>query len=129
MICEICLTQPYSSVGETQTHNADILKSLADKFNLTYNAFGTTISDEDGPSSGTLTLSNAFEDGLGPAPVTPTSKDAAPYHLLSGTIKATYNSHRSLQGTDTIVVGPGMSSGNTGEQRMSCIDRRRLLII
>ncbi|TFK31147.1 hypothetical protein BDQ12DRAFT_694504 [Crucibulum laeve] len=102
-----------SSVGEVRAHDTKLLKSLASKFNLTYNAFGSRISEEGASSSGSLTLSDAFHLGLEPAPVTPTGKDAAPYQLLSGTIKATYNSHRSLVGRDTINVAPGMMSGNT----------------
>jgi Gly-Xaa carboxypeptidase len=94
--------------------DSNLLNSLAEKFNLTYEAFGKKLTQEGAASSGTLTLSDAFHDALEPAPVTPTGKDAAPYQLLSGTIKATYNSHRSLQGADTIVVAPGMPSGNTG---------------
>lgn len=91
------------------------MKPLADKFNLTYNAFGSRISEEGASASGSLTLSDAFAGGLEPAPVTPTGKDAAPYRLLSGTIKAAYNSHRSLTGSDTITVVPSMMSGNTGK--------------
>lgn len=103
-----------SSVGEVKAHDSNLLKSLAKDFNLTYEAFGKKLTLDDTTSSGTLTLSNAFQSHLEPAPVTPTGKDAAPYQLLSGTIKATYNSHRSLQGGDTITVAPGMPSGNTG---------------
>ena len=91
------------------------MKPLADKFNLTYDAFGSRISEEGVSASGSLTLSDAFVRGLEPAPVTPTGKDAAPYRLLSGTIKAVYNSHRSLTGSDTITVVPSMMSGNTGK--------------
>lgn len=91
------------------------MKPLADKFNLTYDAFGSRISEEGASASGSLTLSDAFAGGLEPAPVTPTGKDAAPYRLLSGTIKAAYNSHRSLTGSDTITVVPSMMSGNTGK--------------
>jgi Gly-Xaa carboxypeptidase len=87
------------------------LIKLASHYNLTFNAFGQNIGP-DVPSSGTLTLSDAYIPGLEPAPVTPS--DAAPYQLLSGTIKATYNSHRSLQGSDNIYVAPGMMTGNTG---------------
>ncbi|KAG2121218.1 hypothetical protein BD769DRAFT_1671694 [Suillus cothurnatus] len=72
------------------------------------------ISNEDAPSYGTLILSTAFGDGLEPAPVTPSGEDAAPFQLLSGTIKATYNSHRNISGSDAIIVSPGIMSGNTG---------------
>ncbi|KAG5647466.1 hypothetical protein DXG03_009397 [Asterophora parasitica] len=106
-----------SSVGETQAHDAKIIEGLAEKFNLTFNAFGTKLSKEafGAPSSGSLTLSDAHPGtALEPAPITPTlGKEATPYKLLSGTIKATYNSHRDLTGANEIVVSPGMMSGNT----------------
>ena len=89
---------------------------------MTYNAFGSRISEEGAPASGSLTLSDAYDAGLDPAPVTPTGKDAAPYQLLSGTIKATYNAHRSLSDEDeSIIVAPGMMSGNTGILSCSCL--------
>lgn len=105
---------PSSSIEETKTHDTALLTKLASQFNLTYNAFGTEISEKGAPSSGTLTLSDAFGRAFAPAPVTPTRENAAPYQLLSGTIKAAYNSHRSLEGNDNIFVAPGMPSGNTG---------------
>jgi len=61
-----------------------------------------------------LTLSDAYGGGLEPAPITPTGKDAAPYLLFSGTIKATYNAHRSLvDDSESIIVAPSLMSGNT----------------
>ncbi|KAG6857473.1 hypothetical protein H0H87_003540 [Tephrocybe sp. NHM501043] len=102
-----------SSVAEVKAHDAELLQAIAEKFNLTYNAFGKVLSAEGVPSSGSLTLSDAFGNSLEPAPATPTSTDAIPWNLLSGTIKATYNSHRSLSGSDEIIVSPGMPSGNT----------------
>lgn len=104
-----------SSLKDTKARDTELLKSLAHEFNLTYTAFGQHITGGDGPSQGTLTLQDAFHDGLEPAPVTPTGNDAAAYQLLSGTIKATYNSHRSLSGTDNVIVAPGMMTGNTGQ--------------
>lgn len=100
-----------SSLQATMDHDTQLLKDLAQKFNLSYTAFGEKLSG-DKPAYGTLTLSDAWGAALAPAPITPT--DAAPYQLLSGTIKATYNSHRSLQG-DNVAVAPGIMSGNTGE--------------
>ncbi|KAG6897438.1 hypothetical protein C0992_001599, partial [Termitomyces sp. T32_za158] len=104
-----------SSVGEIKTHDAELLSRLAKEFNLTYTAFGKELSVEGAPSAGKLTLSDAFGTALEPAPVTSTTPDAVPWYILSGTIKATYDSHRSLAGANEIIVGPGMPSGNTGE--------------
>ena len=96
-------------------HDTNLLKHLGQEFNLTYTAFGRLISKKGSRASGTLTLSDAFHEGLEPAPVTPTGKDAGPYQLLSGTIKATYNIHRSLpSSSDSIIVAPSIMSGNTG---------------
>ncbi len=97
-----------------QQRDADVLKHLAKEFNLTYTAFGSAISTNDGPTAGTLTLTEAWGTPLEPAPVTPTDEDSAPWRLLSGTIKATFNAHRGLDGESNIFVSPGIMSGNTG---------------
>ncbi|KAI0038762.1 carboxypeptidase S [Auriscalpium vulgare] len=99
-----------SSLKAVQERDTDLLKHLAHKFNLTYTAFGASVSPQDGPAYGTLELADAWGTALGPAPVTPT--DQAPFLLLSGTIKATYNAYRGIEG-DNIVVSPGIMSGNT----------------
>ncbi|EMD39065.1 hypothetical protein CERSUDRAFT_112759 [Gelatoporia subvermispora B] len=98
-----------SSVDEVKKHDTALLKKLAGEFNLSVTAFGDDLS-QGAPAYGTLTLSDAWGTALAPAPDTPV--DAAPYALLSGTIKATYNAHRDLQG-DNIIVSPGIMSGNT----------------
>jgi Gly-Xaa carboxypeptidase len=103
-----------SSLDEVKAHDTKLLKELAKDFNLTYTAFGSKLTAEGAPAKGTLTLSDAFNGGLEPAPVTPSGPDAAPYQLLSGTIKATYNAHRGMEPeTDAIIVAPSMMSGNT----------------
>ncbi|KAG2157823.1 uncharacterized protein EDB93DRAFT_1238610 [Suillus bovinus] len=102
-----------SSLATTKVRDIELLKSLANHFNLSYMAFDSHISEADAPSYGTLTLSTAFGDGLEPAPVTPSGEEAAPFRLLSGTIKAAYNSHRNTSGSDAIIVSPGIMSGNT----------------
>ncbi|THH17842.1 hypothetical protein EW146_g3057 [Bondarzewia mesenterica] len=99
----------YSSVAEIMRRDMELLKPLAERFNLTYTAFGTAISPEDAPAYGSLTLRDPWVSALEPAPVTPTGPDAIPYRILSGTIKATYNGHRGLEG-DNIVVTPGHST-------------------
>jgi len=97
-----------------QQRDADVLKHLAKALNLSYTAFGSVIFPEDDKSAGTLTLSDAWDDALEPAPVTPTSEDSAPWKLFSGTIKATYNAHRGLDGADNIFVASGIMTGNSG---------------
>ncbi|KAI0272776.1 carboxypeptidase S [Gloeopeniophorella convolvens] len=107
-----------SSVAAVQDRNADILKSLAEEFNLNFTAFGTVNSPEDADYAGTLTLLDRPGTSLEPAPVTPTDEDSAPWQLLSGTIKATYNAHRGLEGEDNVIVSPGIMPGNTGRPRV-----------
>ncbi|KAG2157824.1 uncharacterized protein EDB93DRAFT_1124887 [Suillus bovinus] len=102
-----------SSVTATKTHDTELLISLASQFNLSYTAFGARITDADAPAFGTLTLSEAYTHGLEPAPVSPTGHDALPYRLLSGTIRAAYNSHRGLTNDDSLIISPGIMSGNT----------------
>ena len=109
----------YSSLGELKSRDTTLLQSLATKFNLSYTAFGVSQSDKDAPAYGTLTLSEPFHPGLEPAPVTPI--DEEPYQLLSGTIRAAYNAHRSLEG-DNISVAPSIMSANTGKLDRSCVD-------
>jgi len=101
-----------SSLSAVQQRDIHILKHLAKEFNLTFTAFGTDITCDGGPTAGKLTLTDAWGTALEPAPVTPTD-DSAPWQLLSGTIKATYNAHRGLDGADNIFVSPGIMSGNT----------------
>jgi len=103
-----------SSVAAVQQRDIDILKQLAREFNLTYTAFGSEISTDNGAATGTLTLTEAWctqRPPLVPAPITPFGEDSAP---LSGTIKATFNAHRGLDGADNIFVSPGIMTGNTG---------------
>lgn len=109
-----------SAVAAVKERDASLLKHLAKEFNLTYTAFGSAITKEDGPSAGTLTLTDAWGTALEPAPITPTGEDSAPWQLLSGTIKATYNAHRGLEGQDNVFVSPGIMAGNTGWCTGSC---------
>jgi Gly-Xaa carboxypeptidase len=104
-----------SSVAAVQQRDTLVLKHLAKEFNLTYTAFGSAISTQDGPAAGALVLSELWRTGLEPAPVTPSDEDSAPWRLFSGTIKATFNAHRDLDGPNNIFVSPGIMSGNTGE--------------
>ena len=87
---------------------------------MTFNAFGETLHNG---SSGTLTLSDAFGHALEPAPVTPT--DEAPYKLLSGTIRATYDSRRHADTNEDIKIAPGIMPGNTGKRLLLIVPRQK----
>ncbi|KAI6041919.1 hypothetical protein EDC04DRAFT_1140559 [Pisolithus marmoratus] len=109
-----------SSITQIKASDIELLKPLASKFNLAYSAFGESISYDNHFANtsayGNLTLSEAFgKAGFEPAPVTPTEgDDAAPYKILSGSIKAAFNKHRGIEGDDgAIVVSPGVMSGST----------------
>ncbi|KAK7032737.1 carboxypeptidase S [Favolaschia claudopus] len=107
-----------SSVDAVHQHNTAVLRPLAERFNLSFNAFGVLIPEFDVPASGHLTLSD-LSQGLEPAPVTPTTgENSAPYQLLSGTIRATYASRHGASVGDpaTVIVAPSMMTGNTDTQ-------------
>ncbi|KAF6761486.1 carboxypeptidase s [Ephemerocybe angulata] len=100
-----------SSLSAVQKRYEDILKPLARKHGMPFEAFGERIAD--GSSPYYLIVSNATAHGVDPAPFSPTRPEDAPFQLLSGTIKATYSVHRHLKNVDEVVVAPGMMPGNT----------------
>lgn len=80
-----------SSIAELQNYLTALFTPLAHKFNLTLNAFDSTLAQSSStsyPSSGTLTLTDAWGTGLEPAPPTPVGVNAEPWKVLMGTIKA-----------------------------------------
>ncbi|KAJ6470207.1 carboxypeptidase S [Mycena vitilis] len=102
-----------SSVNATTTRDAELVRDLAARFNLSVTVYGeklTSVADA-AAAYGTLELTAPFT--LEPAPVSPA--DAAPFRLLAGTIRATFRAARA--GTDEkekeIFVTPGMMTGNT----------------
>ena len=103
-----------SSVAAVQEHDTEVLIGIAQQYNLSLTAFGKQISKEDVPTYGKLTLSDAWDASLAPAPITPTGT-AAPFQLIAGTVKATYDRHRGLKDSNGVVVSPGHMSGNTGQ--------------
>ncbi|THH02683.1 hypothetical protein EW026_g205 [Hermanssonia centrifuga] len=106
----------HCSIEDVQKHDTELLKHLASAFNLSYTAFGQKITEPDVPAYGTLTIDEAWGAALAPAPITPSSgDDAAPFNLLAGTVKATYDAHRNISdgNGDGVVVSPGIMSGNT----------------
>ena len=103
-----------SSVTDVQVHDTALLEGLARKYNLSYQAFGKDVAVGEGAKYGSLVLSDAWGTALEPAPVSPNGKHDLPYQLLSGTIKATYNSHRNFRNDKQVQVAPGIMTGNTG---------------
>ncbi|KAF8921807.1 hypothetical protein CPB85DRAFT_1264596 [Mucidula mucida] len=73
-----------SSVAATKEHDTNLLSSLADRFNLSYTAFGESLTEPDVPKKGSLTLSAIRT--LDIAPVTPYfGEGVTGYDVLSGT--------------------------------------------
>ena len=99
----------------------ELLIPLVRKFNLTYTAFGETIIKGDSPSTGNITLQMTIHSGLESSPITLVGNPA--YVFLSRTIKATYSSHCGFKAADTIIVAPGVMTGNTGRSRLTFIWR------
>jgi len=103
-----------SSVSAVQKRDIELLEPLAKQFNLSFTAFGKDIQTVEGPTYGSLVLTDAWNSALEPAPVSPTDADAEPYKLISGTIIATHEgSPKFKKDNKTIVVVPGIMSGNT----------------
>ncbi|KLO11595.1 carboxypeptidase S [Schizopora paradoxa] len=105
-----------SSVKAVQQHDTSVLENLASEFNLSFTAFGRDVNVHHGPAYGALIISEAFNSSLEPAPITPTGPDAAPYRVLSGTIKATYETGRHNDNGGQLTVAPFMGGGNTDTQ-------------
>ncbi|KAF8141984.1 hypothetical protein EV363DRAFT_41098 [Boletus edulis] len=102
----------HSSPAELTDRFIDITLPVAAKHNMTLDAFGKMVGSQ-GPSWGTIRLSDAFDSALVPAPVTPTT-GSRPYELLSGTIRSTLETHLRTDGLPmTAVVSPGLMTGNT----------------
>ena len=84
---------------------------LSKDYNLSVVAFGKEVySPGEQNVLGHLRLSDAFNSGLQPAPVTPTFGND-PWAFLAGTIKSTVKSSKRTQSNDTVIVSPGLSLG------------------
>lgn len=88
---------------------------------MSFEAFGVEQRSLDSSYHGRINLSDAFQAGFEPAPVTPA--DGPPFRILSGSIKATYNTHRSLQDKDSVIVTPGVMTGNSGVLQLESMSR------
>lgn len=100
----------FSSVGALKSHLVSTVKPVADKFNLSVDAFGMQLGDV-ASSYGQVSLRDAFGTGLEPAPVTP-GAGHGPYDLLSGTIRNVLaTSPRTAYENKTFIVAPSILLG------------------
>ena len=97
-------------MGELKDHITSVLGPVAERYNLSLDAFGEMKGDAK-KAYGQLVLSDAYETGLEPAPITPTT-GSGPWELLSGTIRNTIatSSRKAYQGKDAVVT-PSISLG------------------
>ncbi|KAF7316280.1 Gly-x carboxypeptidase [Mycena indigotica] len=103
-----------SSVAEVLTYDTNLIKPLADHFNMSFSAFGVEIST--GSAPGNISLGN-LGHAVDPAPITPWSGSAAAaYDLFAGTIVSTYDSrlgHSPGEDDKTVAVSPLIVPANT----------------
>ncbi|KAG8947282.1 hypothetical protein FRC04_010858 [Tulasnella sp. 424] len=99
-----------SSIGALKNSVIDLLSPVASKHNLELVGFDNiSVSATSSSFTGKITLSDAWEDALEPAPIS--SPDSAAYKLLSGTIRAAWED--AHPGDESIIVAPSMMGGNT----------------
>ena len=81
---------------------------------MSVNAFGTVLDEVTlDPKWGVLTLSDAFDTGLQPAPVSPTG-DSVPWKLLSGTVRYSLTtSLREGPEYENVYVAPSLTLGTS----------------
>ena len=100
----------FDSVTALQQRIKNIAARVAYNFDASLVAFGEEIPTGHGSHVVVMNISTAFDSALEPAPRTPTGHNAAPYKLLSGTIRAAFHA----RGVSDVIVAPGMLPGNTG---------------
>ncbi|KAJ7306860.1 carboxypeptidase S [Mycena albidolilacea] len=107
-----------SSVNATITRDAQLVRDLAARFNLSVTAYGERLTPAADAAAAYGTLELSAPRGLEPAPVTPS--DGSAYALLAATIRATFRAARSGKSKgvkeekeEQIYVAPGLMTGNT----------------
>ncbi|KAJ7712167.1 carboxypeptidase S [Mycena olivaceomarginata] len=104
-----------SSVNATITRDAQLVRELAERFNLSVTAYGERLTPAADAAAAYGTLELSAPRRLEPAPVTPSGGRA--YALLAGTIRATFRAARSARingkEEEEIYVAPGLMTGNT----------------
>ncbi|KAJ7825060.1 hypothetical protein B0H14DRAFT_3110832 [Mycena olivaceomarginata] len=107
-----------SSVNATTARDAQLVRDLAARFDLSVTAYGEQLTSAADAAAAYGTLELSAPRTLEPAPVTPSSGSA--YALLAGTIRATFRAARSGKSKgvkeekeEEIYVAPGVMTANT----------------
>ncbi|KAI0328685.1 Zn-dependent exopeptidase [Cubamyces sp. BRFM 1775] len=105
----------HSSVAAVQERMTSLLLPLAQRYNLTMDAWGHRVSGA-GTGVAHLSIDVAYGYALDPSPVTPTGPEDT-YQILAGTIRgAIEQSARGYDGSAVVVV-PQIERGNTDTSR------------
>ena len=94
-----------------KSHIADTVGPLANRYNLSIDAFGTPYGNiSTGQAFGHLQLSDAYGTQLEPAPVTPTF-GSGPYDLLAGTVISALGTSNRTNVPRKVFLAPSLSTG------------------
>ena len=107
-----------SSVDETAQHVWDTLLPVAKTYNLAMSGFDQSFTPES--AAGHIYLSEAYEHGHGPAPISPTDLGKAAWRAFAGTARGVWASRPEvsedgrvvdLNEEDELIMAPYMSTG------------------
>jgi Gly-Xaa carboxypeptidase len=108
-----------SSIGDIEDYYKKLLSPAADKFNLSFSAFGKDLSTGQNPTASNriLTVNDAYGYATQPVPKAPTFGSPA-WDVLAGTIVSSFQAFRKNEfekrkDENGILVVPSMSTGNT----------------
>lgn len=105
-----------SSIAELQEQMIKVLTPLAKKLDLSFEAFGKNVFDS-ASAKGHIEMTEAFESGLEPAPISPHDISSPAWNLLSGSVKATWGTRKGAGKDTDIKMMPGLAIGNTDTRR------------
>ncbi|UZJ54106.1 hypothetical protein CBS101457_003426 [Exobasidium rhododendri] len=109
------------SVQDVRDHLVRLIEPLAGELNCKLAEWGSNVRVTAGRRKGCMiVLEDAYESALEPAPRTPTEgSDAAPYRLLSSTIRGTWK----LDNGHHVRVVPSLMQGNTDTKSYHALTR------
>ncbi|KAJ6493651.1 hypothetical protein C8R47DRAFT_1119247 [Mycena vitilis] len=100
----------HSSITQVQDHIVQLVSPVAAQFNMSLIAFKAA---PDVSPVHQIVLTDAFNTGLEPSPVTPI--DSGQYQLLAGTIKSALETAGRYNSTG-VIISPSLGLGNTDTQ-------------